>query len=89
MGLGVDDSAVFKAVLFNQVLHDFVVFEGIYPDICILLFYKIYGGVKNDFYLSVTCNPFGTLYNPLSIAQAINSPTVSTSIALSSGISIL
>ena len=23
--------------------------------------------------LSVTCNPFGTLYNPLSIAQAINS----------------
>lgn len=23
-------------------------------------------------YLSVTCNPFGTLYNPLSIAQAIN-----------------
>ena len=24
-------------------------------------------------YLHVTCNPFGTLYNPLSIAQAINS----------------
>ena len=23
-------------------------------------------------YLSVTCNPFGTLYNPLSIAQALN-----------------
>ena len=22
--------------------------------------------------MSVTCNPFGTLYNPLSIAQAIN-----------------
>ena len=23
-------------------------------------------------YLHVTCNPFGTLYNPLSIANAIN-----------------
>ena len=25
--------------------------------------------------LQVTCNPFGTLYNPLSIAQAINLPS--------------
>ena len=27
--------------------------------------------------MAVTCNPFGTLYNPLSIAQAIQSSAVS------------
>ena len=31
------------------------------------------GELMKQRYLKVTCNPFGTLYNPLSIAQAINS----------------
>ena len=30
------------------------------------------GQIMSEHNLSVTCNPFGTLYNPLSIAQAIN-----------------
>ncbi|MBQ5378754.1 MAG: GSCFA domain-containing protein [Paludibacteraceae bacterium] len=30
------------------------------------------GAQMHQRYLQVTCNPFGTLYNPLSIAQAIN-----------------
>ena len=30
------------------------------------------GAQMQERYLHVTCNPFGTLYNPLSIAQAIN-----------------
>ena len=30
------------------------------------------GAQMQQRYLQVTCNPFGTLYNPLSIAQAIN-----------------
>lgn len=30
------------------------------------------GGQMQQRYLQVTCNPFGTLYNPLSIAQAIS-----------------
>lgn len=30
------------------------------------------GQIMTEHYLPVTCNPFGTLYNPLSIAQAIN-----------------
>ena len=30
------------------------------------------GAQMQQRYLNVTCNPFGTLYNPLSIAQAIN-----------------
>lgn len=30
------------------------------------------GGKMQEHYLPVTCNPFGTLYNPVSIAQAIN-----------------
>ena len=29
------------------------------------------GQVMSEHYLQVTCNPFGTLYNPLSIAQAL------------------
>ena len=30
------------------------------------------GQIMTEHYLPVTCNPFGTLYNPLSIAHAIN-----------------
>lgn len=35
-------------------------------------FSDVIGEQMKQRYLKVTCNPFGTLYNPLSIAQAIN-----------------
>ena len=42
------------------------------------------GAQMQQRYLQVTCNPFGTLYNPLSIAQAINyqSPTTNDQLPL-------